>query len=163
MAETEILSGIRSRRPFRAWNSPWAAGALLFAVYVDVAAGTVLFVEHWVDPSLRVMLIAAPWLAVGVGVVGVLKGGARLWPALFIGSWMVWGVIVGDSAISVTIDAVAEAGSIVLIARLLSVWGFHRSFDRFRDPLILLAAATVGRILAAALDWVGAFAAAWHR
>jgi PAS domain S-box-containing protein len=161
MAETEIISDTRSRQPLRRWNSPWAAGTVLFAAYVAVAAGTVLFVQHWVDPSLRVMMIAAPWLAVGVGVVGVLKGGARLWPALFIGSWMVWGVIVGDSAISVTIDAVAEAGSIVLIARLLSAWGFHRSFDRFRDPLILLAAAAVGRILASALDWVGAFAAAW--
>jgi PAS domain S-box-containing protein len=130
-------------------------------VYVATAAATTLFVQHRVDPELRVMLVAVPWLAVGVGVAGVLLGGARLWPALFIGSWVVWGVIVGDSVITVTVDAVAEAGSIVLIARLLSVWGFHRSFDRFRDPLVLLAAATVGRFLATSLDWVGAFIAAW--
>ena len=92
------------------------------------------------------MSIAAPWLAAGVGVTGVLLGGPRLWPAVFVGSWVVWGVIVGDPPVSVTLDAVAEAGSILLIAHLLSVWGFHRSFDRFRDPLILLAAATRGAL-----------------
>ncbi|HME40813.1 MAG TPA: PAS domain S-box protein [Steroidobacteraceae bacterium] len=143
---------------FRHWRSPWVAGLLLFLVYVAVSAGTILFVEHRLGPSFQIMFIAVPWLAVGVGVTGVLLGGARLWPALFAGSWVVWGVIVHDAPISVTVDAVAEAGSIVLIARLLSIWGFHRSFDRLRDPLILLAAATVGRILAVTLDLVGTLA-----
>jgi PAS domain S-box-containing protein len=152
----ELWSAIRTRRPPRAWNSPWAAGLLLFLVYVAVSIGTLLFVQHWVDASLPVTSIAAPWLAVGVGVAGVMLGGARLWPALFIGSWLVWGVFVRDSPITVTVDAVAEAGSIVLIVHLLRIWGFHRGFDRFRDPLIL-----VGRILAVALDWVGGFAAMW--
>jgi PAS domain S-box-containing protein len=161
MEEMDLLSAIRGRRPPRAWNSPWAASFLLCLAYVAVSIGTVLFVQRWVDPSLRIMSVAAPWLAVGVGVAGVLLGGARLWPVLFIGSWLVWGVFVGDSPITVTVDAVAEAGSIVLIVRLLRIWGFHRAFDRFRDPLILLAAATVGRILAVTLDWVGAFAQAW--
>jgi two-component system sensor kinase FixL len=161
MELTEPSSAIRSRRPSWRPNSPWAAGFLLLLAYVAVAIGTVRFVQRWVDPSLDIASVAAPWLAVGVGVAGVLLGGARLWPALFIGSWCVWGGFVGDPPISVTVDAVAEAGSIVLIVHLLRIWGFHRSFDRFRDPLVLLAAATVGRILAVLLDWVGGFAAAW--
>jgi hypothetical protein len=161
MEVPEALSAIRSWRPSWRLNSPWAAGFLLLLAYIAVSIGTVLFVKHWVDPSLRVMAVAAPWLAVGVGVAGVLLGGARLWPALFVGSWFVWGVFVRDAPITVTVDAVAEAGSIVLIVHLLRIWGFHRSFDRFRDPLILLAAATVGRILAVVLDWVGAFVAGW--
>jgi PAS domain S-box-containing protein len=142
------------------WRSPWVAGSLLFLVYVTTAIGTTLFVQY-VDPSLRVMSVAVPWLAVGIGVAGILLGGTRLWPALFIGSWAVWGVYLGHSVISVTIDAFAEAGSIVLIVRLLSIWGFARDFDRFRDPIILLAAATIGRVLATSLDWVGAFGAAY--
>ena len=145
----------------RRWTSPWAAGCLLFLAYVATAAGTVLVIKYAVDPSVRIMLVAVPWLAVGVGVVGVLLGGARLWPALFIGSWVVWGLIVGDQLIPVVVDSAAEAGSIVLIVRLLSIWGFNRRFDRFRDPLVLLAAATVGRILATTIDWLGSFAAAW--
>ena len=143
------------------WNSPWAAGLLLFVVYVTTAAGIVLFVEHGVNSSLLSMSIAAPWLAVGVGVAGVLLGGPRLWPAVFAGSWVVWGVIVRDPPTSVTIDAAAEAGSILLTAQLLSVWGFHRSFDRFRDPLILLAAATLGRFIDVLLDLMGGFALAY--
>ena len=151
---------IPGREPWQ-WNSPWAAGLLLFAVYVTTAAGIVLFVEHGVNSSLLSMSIAAPWLAVGVGVAGVLLGGPRLWPAVFAGSWVVWGVIVRDPPAAVTIDAVAEAGSILLTAHLLSVWGFRRSFDRFRDPLILLAAATVGRFIDVLLDLMGGFALAW--
>lgn len=143
------------------WNSPWAAGLLLFLVDVTSAAGIVLFVERGANSSLLSMSIAAPWLAVGVGVAGVMLGGPRLWPAVFAGSWVVWGVIVRDPPASVTIDAVAEAGSILLTARLLSVWGFHRSFDRFRDPLILLAAATLGRLIDVLLDLAGGFALAW--
>ncbi len=147
-------------RPWQ-WNSPWAAGLLLFSVYVTTAAGIVLFVEQGVNSSLLSMSIAAPWLAVGVGVAGVLLGGPRLWPAVFAGSWVVWGVIVRDPPASVTIDAVAEASTILLTAHLLSVWGFHRSFDRFRDPLILLAAATLGRFIDVLLDLMGGFALAW--
>jgi PAS domain S-box-containing protein len=157
----DMLSNIRAWRPIWRWNSPWAAGLLLFLVYVAISAGTALFIQHRLDPVLQSSSLATPWFAVGVGVTGVLLGGARLWPALFIGSCVVWGVILGDASIAVTVDAVAEAGSILLIARLLSIWGFHRSFDRFRDPLVLLAAAIIGRTLAVALDCVGAFIAAW--
>ncbi len=153
----QIRNGAQAWR----WTSPWVAGPLLFLVYVAIAAGTALFVEHRGDSSVLSMSIAAPWLAVGVGVAGVLLGGPRLWPALFIGSWVVWGVIVRDPPISVTIDAAAETGSILLIARLLTSWGFHRSFDRLRDPLILLAAATVGRVLDVSLDLIGGFVLAW--
>jgi PAS domain S-box-containing protein len=160
MAEREVWPEIGGAQRFWRGNSPWAAGLLLFVAYVASAVGAVVFVQHVAD-SARVMSVATPWLAVGVGVAGVLLGGARLWPALFIGSWLVWGVVVGDAAISVTVDAAAEAGSIVLIAHLLRIWGFHLSFDRFRDPLVLLAAATVGRVLAVTLDWVGAFATVW--
>jgi PAS domain S-box-containing protein len=152
---------IRSGHQFWQWNSPWAAGILLFLIYVITAACTVLLIEHGSDSSVLAMSTATPWLAVGVGVTGVLLGGPRLWPFLFVGSWVVWGVIVGDPPLSVTLDAAAEAGSILLIAKLLSVWGFHRSFDRLRDPLILLAAAIVGRVLDVALDLIGSFTLAW--
>ncbi len=161
LAEMNSLPEIRKAPQLWRWNSPWGAGPLLFLVYVATAAGTVLFVEHGAASSLLSFSIAAPWLAVGVGVTGVLLSGPRLWPALFIGSWVVWGVIVRDPPISVTIDAAAETVSILLIARLLAVWGFHHSFDRLRDPLILLAAATVGRLLDVALDLIGGYALAW--
>lgn len=134
---------------------------LLFLIYVATGAGIVLLVEHGADSSLLAMSIAAPWLAIGVGVTGVLLSGPRVWPALFAGSWVVWGIIVHDPPASVTLDAAAETVSTLLIAHLLSVWGFHRSFDRLRDPLILLAAATVGRTLDVTFDLLGGFVLAW--
>jgi PAS domain S-box-containing protein len=138
-----------------------AGGVLLFLAYVATAGGTVLFVRFAVDPSLLVYSVAVPWLPVGVGVAGVLLGGARLWPALFIGSCAVWGGLVGHSAFTVTVDAAAEAASVVLIVHLLSLWGFHRSFDRLRDPLVLLAAATIGRLLAVTVDDLGLALGLW--
>ncbi len=155
-----MLMNTKSWRRLSGWRSPWAAGALLYLIYVATAICSTRFVEY-ADPDLRVMSVAVPWLAVGVGVAGVLLGGARLWPALFLGSWTVWGIFVGHSVITVTVDALAEAGSIVLIVRLLSAWGFHRTFDRLRDPIVLLAAAAVARVLSTALDMVGFQIAAW--
>ncbi len=143
------------------WNSPWAGGLVLFLVYVATTAATIGLVEHAEESSLLAMSMATPWLAIGVGVIGLLLGGLRLWPAVFFGSWVGWGFIVGDPPLSVTIDAAVEAGSIVLIAHLLSRWGFHRSFDRLRDPLILLAAATVGRALDVGLDLMNGFVLGW--
>jgi PAS domain S-box-containing protein len=157
----DLLPTTHNSQPFRRWNSPWTAGGLLLLLYVASAVGTLLFVEHGVQSSSRILSIAAPWLAAGVGVLGVLLGGTRLWPAILIGSWVVWGVIVRDAPVAVMIGAVSEAGSIVLITRLLSAWGFHRSFDRFRDPLVLLAAATVGCVLAVTFDCVGDVVSAW--
>jgi PAS domain S-box-containing protein len=156
-----VGSGKEPRQPFWRWNSPWAAGLLLFTAYVAISIGTLVFIYYRVDPMLRVLSIASPWLAVGVGVLGIKRGGARLWPALFLGSWVVWGVFVHDPPTTVTIDALAETASIVLIARLLAMWDFHRSFDRLRDPLILLAAATIGRILDSAFDLGASLATAW--
>jgi len=130
-----LLSQDKSTLTLR-WRSPWAAGTLLFAVYVGTALGTTWFVQS-VDPSIRVMSVAVPWFAVGIGVAGVLLGGTRLWPAIFLGSWTVWGGVLHHSVITVTVDAFAEAGSIVLIVRLLSLWGFGRDFDRLSEALTL--------------------------
>jgi PAS domain S-box-containing protein len=152
-----MKSQYRPRPATWRWNSTWAGGLVLFLSYVATASGTVWLVDQAAESSLLAMSIAAPWLAVGIGVIGLMLGGLKLWPAVFAGSWVVWGVIVGDPPLSVTFDAAAEAGSIALIAHLLSVWGFHRSFDRLRDPFILLAAATLGRVLDAALDMTSAF------
>ncbi len=138
----------------------WTAGVLLFLCYVATSAVTVWAAHAQASPLLA-MAIVTPWLPIGVGVIGLMLGGLRLWPALFCGSWVVWGGIVGDPPLSVTVDAAAESGSIVLIVHLLSVWDFHRSFDRLRDPLILLAAATVGRVLDAGLDLVNGFVLGW--
>jgi PAS domain S-box-containing protein len=157
----KVLPDNRVARATWRWNSSWTAGVLLFLSYAATAAATIGLVEHAEESSLLAMSIATPWLAIGVGVIGLLLGGLRLWPALFFGSWVVWGGLVGDPPLSVTIDAAVEAGSIVLIAHLLSVWGFHRSFDRLRDPLILLAAATVGRGLDTALDLTNGFVLGW--
>jgi PAS domain S-box-containing protein len=145
----------------RRWKSSWGAGLLLFLSYVATSTATIWLAEHAEASSLLAMSIVTPWFAIGVGVIGLMVGGLHLWPALFVGSWVVWGVVVGDPAVSVTSDAAVESGSIVLIAHLLSVWGFHRRFDRLRDPLILLAAATVGRVLDSVLDIANGFVLGW--
>ena len=146
--------------PVRARPLPWRALALLFAAYTAAAGGTALLTEHWLGPAPGTSEAAVPWLAVGIGVTGILVGGARLWPALFAGSWLVFGGLLGHPPLIVTIDAAAEAASIVLTVRLLERFGFQRSFDRFRDPLVLLAAAAVGRLLAVVLDDAGVLIAA---
>jgi PAS domain S-box-containing protein len=140
-----------------------AAGAWLFAAYVLTAAGSLAYLHYGVASPILLESVAVPWLAVGVGVAGIMIGGSRLWPAIFLGSWLVWGPISGGAPFTVTVDAAAEAATIVLIARLLGSWGYRREFDRFRDPLLLVAAALIGRTLAVLADDAGALFGAWLR
>ncbi len=87
--------------------------------------------------------------------------GARLWPAVFIGSVLVWGVVRDGPAITVLVDAVGETFAIVAVIRLLRLWGFDPGLSRFRDPFLLVVSAVVARFLAAAIDLVGLGLGAW--
>src|SRR5262249_23731366 len=63
--------------------------------------------------------------------------------------------------ISVSIDALGEALSLVLIVYLLRLWQFRRHFDRLRDSFVLLAAALVGRFIHGGFDIAAAWLAAF--
>jgi two-component system, LuxR family, sensor kinase FixL len=142
----------------RTWP-PLAAGLALAVTYISVGGATLYWMSHVVDATARAETLALPWLAEGIAVGALLLGGTRLWPALVVASWVVWGVIFGDPPFTVTVDAFGEALSTVLIVRLLAAFGFHRRFHRFRDPLVLLMAATIGRAVAIVIDVTGLLAA----
>jgi PAS domain S-box-containing protein len=105
--------------------------------------------------------LGVPWLAVGVGVGGLLVYGVRAWPGVFAGSCITWAIIQGDAWGPVLIDSVGETLSIVLIARLLCAWRYQPSLPRYQDALILIAAAAIGRLLSSGIDVVNAIVAPW--
>lgn len=141
--------------------SPWGATLLLFLGYILPAGTMLLYAEHFVSARINEDLFPLPWLADGVAVSLMLLWGARTWPAVFLGSVFIWGVLRGDPAILVGVDAVGETLSVLITVRIMRACHFRRQLDRLVDPLILVAGALAGRAVAALADLIGAVAGAW--
>jgi PAS domain S-box-containing protein len=148
----------RADAPATRHPGAWAMldAALLAAAYVVAGAIGLWLINHLptahpsFDPGL-----ALPWLANGVGVVGLLLRGERLWPAVFIASVAVWRGIAADPWITVLCDAIGESIAAIVTVRLLRRWDFHLAFDRFRDVALLAAAAAAGRAVVFFADTAG--------
>lgn len=131
----------------------WLYALLLFLTYVASGAAGLMFLQYVdVRHVSFVPPLAVPWIANGVAVVGLMLAGLRLAPVVFVASVVLWGGIAHDPWITVIVDAVGETLATVLIVRLLALWGFHRSFNRFRDLLLLVGAAAAGRTLTGVAD-----------
>lgn len=140
---------------------PWAATLLLFLAYVGLAGPMLLYAEHVVGTRIDADLYPLPWLADGVAVSLMLLWGACTWAGVFLGSVFIWGVMRGDPAILVGVDALGETLSVVIAVMILRALRFRRQLDRLADPLMLMAAALAGRIIACLADIGGTMAGAW--
>jgi len=120
------------------------------------AAWAELLLLHRIAPAFETIApeIGMPWLAVGTGVAGLIIFGARVWPGVFLGSLVTWGVLQGDPWSTALPDAAGEAASIVAISWLLKRWSYRPSLERYHDVLLLLLAAALGRLLSSAVDTV---------
>jgi PAS domain S-box-containing protein len=134
---------------------------LLLLAYSLPAAAMLLYAEHVVSARVTPILFPLPWLADGIAVSLMLMWGLRIWPGVFLGSLFVWGVLRGDPAVMVGFDAAGETLSLVMTVHLMRAWRFRRQLERLADPLILLAAALAGRVVAAFADILGCVAAVW--
>jgi PAS domain S-box-containing protein len=141
--------------------STWAATLTLFAAYVLIAGAMLLYAEHFVSARVDADLYPLPWLADGVAVSLMLLWGKRTWPAVFLGSVFIWGVMRGDPAVLVVVDALGETASVLITVQLLRSLHFRRQLDRLADPLILVAAALIGRAIAGLADVGGTLLGAW--
>ncbi len=140
---------------------PWVAALVLFVAYVLPAGATLLYAEHIVSARINEDLFPLPWLADGVAISLMLLWGTRAWPGVFLGSIFIWGVLRGDPAILVGVDAVGETFSVVIAVQILRACHFRRQLDRLADPLMLIAAALAGRLVACLADIGGTMAGAW--
>ena len=140
-----------------------SASAVVAAAYVAAAALGLWLLHYILAPDLATIAptLGVPWLAVGIGVAGLLLFGVRAAPGVLVGSYVTWGVIQGDPWIPVLIDASGEVTSVAVIVWLLRSWDYRPSLERYQDALILVAAAAIGRLVSAGLDVVATFATAW--
>jgi len=141
--------------------SPWAATLLLFIAYTLPAGTSLLYAEHVVDARVASSLFSMPWLADGVAISLMLLWGTRVWPGVFLGSIFIWGVIRGDPAILVGVDAVGETLSVIIAVRILRAGHFRRQMDRLADLVLLLGAGLAGRAVAGLADIIGTICGAW--
>ncbi|HXY95669.1 MAG TPA: MASE1 domain-containing protein [Steroidobacteraceae bacterium] len=137
------------------------ATLLLFFAYILPAAAMLLYAEHFFSARVNADLFPLPWLADGVAVSLMLLWGTRIWPAVFLGSIFIWGVLRGDPAILVGVDAVGETLSVVIAVKILRAFHFRRQLGRLSDPLLLIAGALAGRVIAALADIIGTLTGAW--
>jgi PAS domain S-box-containing protein len=137
------------------------ATVVLFVAYVMPAAALLLYVEHVAAARVTSILFPLPWLSDGIAIGLMLLWGTRTWPGVFLGSIFIWGVVRGDPAILVGVDAVGETLSIVIAVRIMRALHFRRQLDRLADPLILIVAAAAGRVIADFADIAGTVAGGW--
>ncbi len=141
--------------------SPWMATLVLFLAYTLIAGAMLLYAEHFVSARVDADLYPLPWLADGVAVSLMLLWGMRTWPAVFLGSVFIWGVMRGDPAVLVGVDALGETASVLITVQLLRSLHFRRQLDRLADPLLLVAAALIGRAAAGFADVGGTLLGVW--
>lgn len=160
LARLGLSASVLARFP---WLSTlWACVAVGGAYTVAGALG-VRYLKHVLVPILAgtAPSVGVPWLAVGIGVAGLMRYGQRAWPGVFVGSLITWGLVQGDPWIAVVVDGAGETLSIVLIVNLLRAWHYRPSLERYQDALVLIAAAGLGRLLSTLIDGGDAFAAVW--
>jgi PAS domain S-box-containing protein len=133
----------------------WVATVALFVAYVVPAAALLLYVVHFAAARVIPILFPLPWLSDGIAISLMLLWGTRTWPGVFLGSICIWGVVRGDPAILVGVDAIGETLSVVIAVKIMRALHFRRQLDRLADPLILFAAALAGRCVAAVADIIG--------
>jgi PAS domain S-box-containing protein len=155
-----LIPSVLARLP---WLATLWASAVVGTGYSLAGALGVRYLKHVLVPILAgtAPTVGVPWLAVGIGVAGLMRYGLRAWPGVFTGSLITWGVVQGDPWIAVVVDAAGETLSIVLIVNLLRAWNYRPSLERYQDALILIAAAGLGRLLSTLIDGCDAFAAVW--
>lgn len=139
----------------------WVATVVLFVAYVVPAAAMLLYVVQFAAARVVPILFPLPWLADGIAISLMLLWGTRTWPGVFLGSICIWGVVRGDPAILVGVDAIGETLSVVIAVKILRALHFRRQLDRLADPLILVAAALAGRAIACLADIVGTVTGGW--
>ena len=139
----------------RGWLGTLLACVLLALAYGSISAvGS--FLLRGVDSHLWSLApyLGVPWLPAGIGVAGLLIGGTRLWPAIFLASSFVWVGLVRLPWFVGLVDCAGITIGYIVTVRLMGRWGFGRRFYRYEDPLLLIGAAAVGILIVEAADLV---------
>ncbi len=121
-----------------------------------LASSLVLAFAYCVTGRLGLMLpavgsqITLVWLPTGIAVAALLRCSFRCWPGVSLGALAV-NLAVGETWSMATGIAVGNTLGPLLAALMLRRTGFHPSFDRKRDILLLAAAAALGMLVSATL------------
>ncbi len=92
-------------------------------------------------------LLPLPYVPFGFAVAALMLGGEWLAGVVFVAA-LVLTLIAGPSRWALgLLDGLSVVISVVVTARALSLWGFRFSCERFRDILLLAAAAGLGQLL----------------
>ena len=124
-----------------------------------------VFLAGIIDPRLDVTSsrLAVPSLLVGMSVAGLILGGVRLWPGIYLGTLVGTAVLLDQPWLYGIYYGADTTFAALIILGLLSHWRFSRAFDQWQDPLLLFGAAIVGGGVIQALDFVGLMTYQWQR
>jgi PAS domain S-box-containing protein len=100
-------------------------------------------------------ILPLPYLPFGFAVAALMLGGEWLAGVLFVATLVLTLAAGADRWSLAVLNGFAVAMSVVTTVRALSHWGFRYSCDRFRDILLLAAAAGLGQLLEKAIYLIG--------
>ena len=108
------------------------------------------FITGWLGLKLPFIgtHITLIWLPTGIAVAGLYRWGLRVWPAVYIGAWLV-NFATGTGWPLASAIAVGNTLGPLLSSIWLQRSDFHPAFDRQKDVGLLVAAAFAGMMLPA--------------
>jgi signal transduction histidine kinase len=121
---------------------------LAYAAQLTVLAVVYGFAAHL---SLRLALVpqVTPiWPPTGIAVAALFLFGRRLWPAIFIGAFLVNAPISSSLPVAAAIAAGNACAPLVVVV-VLERAGFRPQLDRLRDAVVLIGAALGGTLISA--------------
>ncbi len=148
------------------WETAAQVGkCLLLAVACFAGLSVTTILARVIDPRVDMYgsRLAVPSLFIGVSVAGLMLGGRRLWPAIFMAALAGSLALLHEPLLYAIYYGAENVLVVLIIVALLTRWRFSRGFDRWQDPLLLFGAAIVGGMLISALTFVGFMAYQWLR
>jgi signal transduction histidine kinase len=124
------------------------AGSL---VYVGQLTALALVYGFAAQLSLRLAIVpqVTPiWPPTGIAVVALFLFGRRLWPAIFIGAFLV-NVPISPTVLVAAIIGVGNVAAPLAVVLLLERANFRPELDRLRDAVVLVGAALGGMLISA--------------
>lgn len=134
----------RQGHGLRSGGARWALRALALAL-AYFATGYLGLKIPYVGSHITLV-----WLSAGIAVAGLFHWGLAVWPAVYIGAYLV-NRSVGSAPLLAAGIALGNTLGPLLAARWLRQSDFHPAFERRRDVVSLIGAAAMGAAVSAAI------------
>lgn len=117
--------------------------SLIFATLAYFLTGKLGLLLPYVGSHITLI-----WLPTGVAVYALVNNGLKIWPAIFIGAFLV-NLSIGTSILFALLIAIGNTLGPIITYGILSKFSLNISLSRMRDVILIVSASALGMIISA--------------